>query len=139
MDFKLFKSAVTAVGIAYLAAAGLLLALGAAAYNLEDPDKFLTFFAIAALALSAVACGFAASRLYTDGAFACGLTAGLIFAVLQFIVGAIMPGEGFGLPLNMVAALGAAGISAFVAHLCRPRAPSVSQIRRKARRARAGR
>jgi putative membrane protein, TIGR04086 family/integral membrane protein, TIGR04097 family len=137
MDFKLFKGAVIAVGIAYLAAAALLLALGAAAYNLEDPDKYLTVFAIAALAVSAASCGVAASKLYTDNTFSCGLTAGLIFAAVLFIVSAIMPGEGFGFALNTVFALAAAGISALVAHLCRPRAPSSSQIRRRAKRARA--
>lgn len=138
MDAKLFKSAVMAVGIAYLAAAGLLLVLGAAAYNLEDPDKYLTAFAVVALALSAATCGFSASRLNGESSFSCGLTAGIIFAVLLFIVSLILPGEGFGLPVNAATALCTAGVSALVAHLCRPRAPSVSQLRRKARRARAG-
>lgn len=139
MDAKLLKNAVIAVGIAYLAAAGLLLILGTAAYNLEDPDKYLTFFAIAALALSAVACGFAAARLNGDAAFSCGMTAGLIFALLLFIVSAILPGEGFGLPVNAATALCTAGIASLTAHLSRPRSPSVSQLRRKAKRVRAGR
>jgi putative membrane protein (TIGR04086 family) len=139
MDAKLLKNAVISVGIAYLAAAGLLLILGTSAYNLEDPDKYLTFFAITALALSAAACGFAASRLNGDAAFACGLTAGLIFAVLLFIVSSILPGEGFGLPINAATALCTAGISSFTAHVSRPRSPSVTQLRRKARRARTGR
>ncbi len=139
MDFKLFKSAVLSAGIAYLAAAGLLLVLGVAAYNLEDPDKYLTFFAVAALALSAASCGLAASRLYTDNTFACGLAAGFIFAVVLLITGIILPGEGFGTPLNIAFSLCTAGVSALVAHMCRPRSPSASQIRRKAKRARAGR
>ena len=139
MDMKLIKSAVTAVGISYLAAAGLLLVLGTAAYNFEDPDKYLVFFAIIALALSAAVCGFSASRLCGEAAFSSGIVAGLIFALLLFVVGAILPGEGFGLPVNAATALCTVGISALTAHLSRPRAPSVSQIRRKAKKARAGR
>ena len=138
MDAKLLKSAVLATGIAYLAAAGLLLVLGTAAYNLQDPDKYLTAFAIIALVLSAAACGFSASRLNGEASFACGLTAGVIFAVLLFIVSIILPGEGFGLPVNAATALCTIGISALVAQLCRPRSPAVSQLRRKARQARAG-
>jgi len=139
VDAKLVKSAILAAGIAYLAAAGLLLILAAAAYSLEDPDKYLTAFAIIALVLSAATCGFSASRLNGEASFASGLFAGIIFAVLLFIVSLVLPGEGFGLLANAATAICTVGVSALVAHLCRPRAPSAAQLRRKARRARAGR
>jgi len=139
MDFNLLKNSVISAGIAYIAAVGLLFILGCAAYGFEDPDKFLSLFAVAALVLSAIVCGFAASRLYRENTIACGITAGIIFAFVQFIVSIMLPGEGFGLPVNMAMSISAAGISGLTAHLCRPKAPSPSQARRRMKRSRAGR
>ncbi|MCI8387646.1 MAG: TIGR04086 family membrane protein [Clostridiales bacterium] len=71
----------------------LALILSAAALSMDDPASMLEIFAIAALFIGAVVCGFVSAKSYPDAAFIAGLLGGAFYVLFIWVISLFFRGD----------------------------------------------